>query len=203
MALLLVTSLQLLVGAWSVHPHYSHENVMVVEIFGKDDAWDVFTKAYGIAGQVIQNAVANGIPADVYEEQFNKQVLLPNAYRISIALEIGVHAVIYYVFESKVPDILKTYPEFLCKAINLDVLTAGDVNVDGVVNLMDLALLGKAWHSKPGDPNWNPLADFNCDSKVDLVDQGMMGQHYGNPSMHANPIDIEMRPESRYQWLPD
>jgi hypothetical protein len=38
--------------------------------------------------------------------------------------------------------------------------TTGDLNGDGIVNLQDLTLFAKAYGSRIGDPNWNPLADL-------------------------------------------
>jgi hypothetical protein len=36
----------------------------------------------------------------------------------------------------------------------------GDLNGDGVVNMIDLSIVALAYLSKPGDPNWNPIADI-------------------------------------------
>ena len=59
----------------------------------------------------------------------------------------------------------------------------GDLNLDGEVTLADLTLLASAYNSKPGDPNWNPLADiappYGVISLTDLVTMAMhYGQHY-------------------------
>jgi hypothetical protein len=50
----------------------------------------------------------------------------------------------------------------------------GSFNVDG----SDLGLLGLAWYSKPGDPNWNPNADLNNDGLVDGGDLGILGFYW-------------------------
>jgi hypothetical protein len=55
----------------------------------------------------------------------------------------------------------------------------GDVNGDGKVDLADLVLFAKAYGSKPGDPNWNPAADFLGHGKVDLADLVVLAEHYG------------------------
>ncbi len=56
----------------------------------------------------------------------------------------------------------------------------GDLNGNGKVGLDDLVLLANAYNSKPGDPNWNPMADlaspFGIISLSDLVTLAM---HYG------------------------
>jgi hypothetical protein len=46
----------------------------------------------------------------------------------------------------------------------------GDLNGDGVVNILDAILLADAFGSKPGSPNWNPYADLNDDSVVNILD---------------------------------
>lgn len=47
---------------------------------------------------------------------------------------------------------------------------AGDVDGDGVVNLADLERFANAYGSSPGQPNYNPAADFNLDGIVNLYD---------------------------------
>jgi uncharacterized protein (DUF2141 family) len=55
----------------------------------------------------------------------------------------------------------------------------GDLNGDFKVNSTDLALLQKAYGSKPGDSNWNPNADINGDGRVSLQDLVILANHYG------------------------
>ena len=56
---------------------------------------------------------------------------------------------------------------------------AGDINVDGAVDLFDVLLLVKALGSTTGDPNWNPEADLNLDSVIDVYDAVILAGHYG------------------------
>jgi hypothetical protein len=56
----------------------------------------------------------------------------------------------------------------------------GDVNCDGKVNLLDLASVAYAYHSRPGDSNWNPNADFAQPwGIISLTDLVTIGVHYG------------------------
>jgi hypothetical protein len=55
----------------------------------------------------------------------------------------------------------------------------GDLNGDGKVDIMDIAIVAKAYGSIPGDPNWNPVADINGDGKVDIMDIAIVAKHYG------------------------
>jgi len=55
----------------------------------------------------------------------------------------------------------------------------GDLNGDGVVDIVDLMIVTIAFGSKPGDPNWNTLADSNEDRIVDIGDLLSVTLHYG------------------------
>ena len=55
----------------------------------------------------------------------------------------------------------------------------GDVNRDGYIDDIDANLIAAAFGSEPGDPNWNPDADLNQDSIVDLFDATICGSNYG------------------------
>jgi ABC-type transport system substrate-binding protein len=55
----------------------------------------------------------------------------------------------------------------------------GDVNIDRVVNIRDLALLGKAYGSILGSPNWNEDADFDRNNVIDIIDLALLSQNYG------------------------
>lgn len=69
------------------------------------------------------------------------------------------------------------------------------------MNEFDKDILGAAWGSHAGDPNWNPDADLNEDGEVALVDLAMLGQSWYKSSIHSNPMDIEMKPEERdWYW---
>jgi hypothetical protein len=48
--------------------------------------------------------------------------------------------------------------------------TPGDVNGDGLVDVVDLLYLVEAFGSVTGDANYNPQCDFNHDGLVDVVD---------------------------------
>jgi len=56
----------------------------------------------------------------------------------------------------------------------------GDINGDGTVNFKDAILLGAAFGSQPGDPNWNPNADINGDNIVNFKDAIILGANFGS-----------------------
>jgi hypothetical protein len=56
----------------------------------------------------------------------------------------------------------------------------GDVNHDGKVDVRDVSLIGAAYASSVGSPNWNPNADIaEPFGKVDLLDIVACTLHYG------------------------
>lgn len=54
----------------------------------------------------------------------------------------------------------------------------GDVNRDCEVNIFDLAAVGLAYGSRPGDANWNPGADVTGDGIVNIFDLATVGLNY-------------------------
>ena len=55
----------------------------------------------------------------------------------------------------------------------------GDINNDGTVDIFDCVVVALAFGSKPGDPNWNPVADINNDNIVDIFDIVVVALHFG------------------------
>jgi C1A family cysteine protease len=54
-----------------------------------------------------------------------------------------------------------------------------DLHTDGVIDLQDLGAFLAAYGSTPGDPNWNPYADFDDSNLIDLSDLGVILAVYG------------------------
>jgi hypothetical protein len=56
----------------------------------------------------------------------------------------------------------------------------GDLDGHGGTNHRDLAILGRAWLSRSGQPRWNPACDINIpyDGKIDERDLGRLVQDW-------------------------
>jgi parallel beta-helix repeat protein len=54
----------------------------------------------------------------------------------------------------------------------------GDVNGDGIVEMMDFFTASLTYGVGPGNPRWNPDADINDDEAVEMMDFFIMSQHY-------------------------
>jgi len=55
----------------------------------------------------------------------------------------------------------------------------GDINSDGVIDIRDVAEVGRAFASYTGHPRWNPQADLNLDGYVDIRDIALVGRNFG------------------------
>jgi len=55
-----------------------------------------------------------------------------------------------------------------------------DLNKDGTVNIMDIAIVAKAYGTTPEDPGWNPIADVaEPYGEIDIVDIATVAKDYG------------------------
>ena len=61
------------------------------------------------------------------------------------------------------------------KTVTAQVAVYGDANLDGTVNILDLAALGQNW--KQTGRHWAD-GDFNYDGTVNLLDLAILGQHW-------------------------
>lgn len=55
----------------------------------------------------------------------------------------------------------------------------GDLNGDGLVDVKDIAMVGKAFGSGPSDANWMIQADMNQDSMIDIRDVALIAKNFG------------------------
>jgi dockerin type I repeat protein len=62
------------------------------------------------------------------------------------------------------------------------VLSNFDINNDGVVTCLDLAVVRRALNSRVGEPRYSVAADLNSDNVVDPTDMTMMAQQLQNGS---------------------
>jgi len=62
-----------------------------------------------------------------------------------------------------------TAPEFL----------RTDLNKDGTVNIMDIAIVAKAYGTKLGDEEWNEIADMDKNGEINIIDIAKVAKDYG------------------------
>lgn len=54
-----------------------------------------------------------------------------------------------------------------------------DINQDGKVDILDIAIINSAYATTSRSQNWNPQTDINKDGTVDLLDVVLVMRHYG------------------------
>jgi len=59
------------------------------------------------------------------------------------------------------------------------VVPRGDVNYDGAVNIVDLAIIAAAYGTHVGQPGYNPQADLDLDGDIDIVDLATCAFYFG------------------------
>jgi len=59
-------------------------------------------------------------------------------------------------------------------------LFVGDINGDGVVNILDAIILSRAFPSHLGTQEWNAQADINMDNYVNILDAIILANHFGH-----------------------
>jgi hypothetical protein len=60
-----------------------------------------------------------------------------------------------------------------------EVWMKADLNFDGVVNILDISLVARAFGTKPGDPNWNETADLDKNGVINILDITTVARDYG------------------------
>ena len=60
------------------------------------------------------------------------------------------------------------------------VILLGDINGDLIVNAKDAVIIGRAFGSSQGDPNYNSNADLNKDGQINAKDAIIVGANFGN-----------------------
>jgi hypothetical protein len=58
-------------------------------------------------------------------------------------------------------------------------LFMGDLNADGKVNIVDVAIVARAFAAIAGQPRWNEVADLNFDKAIDILDVTAVAKDFG------------------------
>jgi parallel beta-helix repeat protein len=54
-----------------------------------------------------------------------------------------------------------------------------DINEDGTVDIIDIATVARASGCKPGDSNWNPVADMDINEIINIIDVAQVAKDFG------------------------
>lgn len=90
--------------------------------------------------------------------------------------EIGIYPENYDAYPH--PSIDDQYPaQFHLNLTYYGLLT--DLNNDGIVDIIDVAMVAKAFGSKLGDSNWNPIADLDKNGWINIIDIATVAREFG------------------------
>ncbi len=82
-------------------------------------------------------------------------------------------------YENETPETNTVECPYVCTGGGCAALK-GDCNLDCRVDISDLAAVGLAYGSRPGDPEWNENADLNGDGETNIFDLAAVGLKYGD-----------------------
>lgn len=64
------------------------------------------------------------------------------------------------------------------KNVQIRILYPGDINNDGIVNILDMVIVGSSIFSRVGDPKYRSDADINKDGAIDILDLVIVGASF-------------------------
>jgi hypothetical protein len=78
-----------------------------------------------------------------------------------------------------IPGEMDTADNSYTSTVKVKTRIVGDVNADGIVNVLDLIVVDAAFGTYPGDPNYNLYADINRDGTINVLDMILVSTHLG------------------------
>ena len=60
-----------------------------------------------------------------------------------------------------------------------------DLNSDGKVDILDIAMVARAYNTTPGDPRWNPDADMDGNEIINIIDISIVARDFGKTAQNA------------------
>ncbi len=64
-------------------------------------------------------------------------------------------------------------------AIDFPPVIVGDLNGNNGINVQDFSVFNSAFGSVEGGEGYNPLANLNCDSSINVIDLSLLGANFG------------------------
>jgi hypothetical protein len=68
-----------------------------------------------------------------------------------------------------------------------NVVLQGDLNGDGIIDILDVSTAAVAFGATPDNPRWNPKADLNFDGVIDVLDLVMIILNFNGPVVAEFP----------------
>jgi len=136
-----------------------------------------------VVGRVTLQGRSDHSGATVYADGYSDVTDSSGAFRIEAPAGT-------YTVRTDVPRYLDAQKGGIIVSIDQDTVLAavklpgGDANDDGIINIIDLAIIGRAFGSAPGSGNWDERADINGDGRVNICDFALAASNFGR----AEPV---------------
>jgi hypothetical protein len=168
--------------------------VLFASTYAQIGARDVRTYSFGslvVTVQYVDGTPVEGAGVRVYKDfnvppELNVSSGFTNATGQFEAVSLSYCNYTYWVETLMSDGVISYVPvrvDDSCTASVVVNALKGDINGDGVVNILDLIIVGNAFGSYPGHPKWNPLADLKKDNKINVLDLSTVGINYGKEAL--------------------
>ena len=96
-------------------------------------------------------------------------------YRMTLKLNVGSKIGTYNVYAAASYEGIKAtaYTSFKLETLSTD------IDGNGVVNIVDISLVARAWGSTSGSPRWDPRCDIDGNGVVNIIDIALVAKDYG------------------------
>jgi hypothetical protein len=150
-------------------------------------SWGNVSAGWGSEKDVVVFVKNQGLNATVLS--MNMSALNPSSAYLKIYLcwnyggqQVGSGSIVEVTLRLFVTPLISGVNSF---SFNINIVTgtglykSPDINGDGVVNVLDAAILSKAWGATAGEPNYDYRCDFNNDGIVNVKDLGILAAAWG------------------------
>lgn len=105
---------------------------------------------------------------------------IDGSYQLAFQMSVGSNTGTYTVHASTSYESLKATATTTFQLKVESLLT--DINGDGVVNILDIALVASAYGSYPGHDRWNPKCDIDGNELINIIDVALIAKDFGKTS---------------------
>jgi len=160
-------------------------NQFIITVETDKNSYRIGESVY-VSGELILNdaVVQNGLVAlEVQDPEYNSILLIAlqtndnGTYEMAFKLPADSKLGNYTVYVNSMVNGAKAVGSTSFEALSRAIST--DINGDGVVNIVDIALVAKAYGSYPGHSRWNPAADLDDNGTINIVDIATVAKDYG------------------------
>jgi len=96
----------------------------------------------------------------------------------------------FFTFDINASSTTTTIPRvsFRCNDVDLD--------HNGIINIIDIAIVAKAYGSYPGHPKWNTIADLDKNGVVNITDVAIVAKEFGKKCFRQSEVLYDISEET-------